>query len=146
MRAVKKLKNIKTERKPFRLPFFKAMKDRGLVNDEPPETQLIQSLGRAEAETVGKHNILPAPEKEDKKIKKSVEQLKAEAQKLREKALTLAIKYKAAVDKRIEDKDRARTVDDITLACRYTDATAAWNYINLSVEELDNVLVTYEEK
>lgn len=143
---MKKLKNIKTERKPFRLPFFKAMKDRGLVNDEPPETQLIQSLGRAEAENVGKHNILPAPEKEDKKIKKiELEKLKADAQKLREKALTLTIKYKAAVDKRIEDKDCARTADDITLACRYADMTAAWNYINLAVEEIEGVLSTYEK-
>lgn len=141
------IEDKKREKRPFRIPFFRAMKKRGLVNDEPAETKLVQDLAKKEAENVGSQHVLAPKEKELKAIKKSeIEQLKAETGKAREKALNVFIKYKAAVDKRTADKDRARTVEDITLACRYADSREVWNYLNLAMEELELLIKTYEEK
>lgn len=142
-----KIEDRNSEKKPFRFPFFGAMKKRGLVNDEPSETELVQNLAKAESERMGARHIVAPKEKELKKIKKSeVEELKAATSKIRDKALNLFVKCKALVDKRIADKDRARTVDDITLACRFASARETWNHLNLAMEELQLLIDTYEDK
>lgn len=142
-----KIEDRNSEKKPFRFPFFAAARKRGLVNDEPPETELVQNLAKVESERMGAHHIIAPKEKELKNIKKSeAEELKSATSKLRDKALNLFIKYKALVDKRIADKDRARTVDDIVLACRFASAREAWNHLNLAMEELQLLIDTYEDK
>ena len=53
-----KIADKNSEKRPFRIPFFGAMKKRGLVNDEPAETKLVQDLAKKEAENVGSQHVL----------------------------------------------------------------------------------------